>query len=52
MDYSQIDYEVDEQVATITLDRPDRMNAFTTHDVRRADRRRSTGSTPTTTCGP
>jgi enoyl-CoA hydratase/carnithine racemase len=30
MDFTEIDYAVEEQVATITLDRPDRMNAFTT----------------------
>ncbi len=29
MDYTQIAYEVDDQIATVTLDRPDRMNAFT-----------------------
>ena len=29
MEYTEIAYEVAEQVATITLDRPDRMNAFT-----------------------
>jgi enoyl-CoA hydratase/carnithine racemase len=29
MTYSQIDYRVDGAVATITLDRPDRLNAFT-----------------------
>jgi enoyl-CoA hydratase/carnithine racemase len=29
MDYTEIAYEVDEQIATITLDRPERMNAFT-----------------------
>ncbi|HSP30021.1 MAG TPA: crotonase/enoyl-CoA hydratase family protein [Ilumatobacteraceae bacterium] len=29
MDYSQITYEVSDLVATITLDRPERMNAFT-----------------------
>jgi enoyl-CoA hydratase/carnithine racemase len=29
MEYTQIAYEVDDRVATITLDRPDRMNAFT-----------------------
>lgn len=29
MDYSQIAYEVSDRVATITLDRPDRLNAFT-----------------------
>ena len=30
MDYTEIAYEVSEGIATITLDRPDRMNAFTT----------------------
>src|SRR4051794_34688736 len=29
MDYEQIRYEVDDRVLTITLDRPDRLNAFT-----------------------
>ena len=29
MDYTEIAYEVDERIATITLDRPERMNAFT-----------------------
>jgi enoyl-CoA hydratase/carnithine racemase len=29
MDYEQIAYEVDGRVATLTLDRPDRLNAFT-----------------------
>ena len=29
MDYTEIAYEVEDQVATITLDRPDRLNAFT-----------------------
>ena len=28
-DYQQISYEVEDQVATITLDRPDQLNAFT-----------------------
>ncbi len=28
-DYQQIDYEVEDQVATITLDRPEQLNAFT-----------------------
>ena len=30
MEWTEIAYEVDDGVATITLDRPDRMNAFTT----------------------
>ena len=30
MDYEQIAYEVDDRVLTITLDRPDQLNAFTT----------------------
>ena len=29
MDYTQIAYDVEDRVATITLDRPDRLNAFT-----------------------
>src|SRR5690242_11459357 len=29
MDYDQIAYEVDDRILTITLDRPDRLNAFT-----------------------
>ncbi|MEY2432350.1 MAG: hypothetical protein QOC92_2075 [Acidimicrobiaceae bacterium] len=29
MEYSEITYEVDSRVLTITLDRPDRLNAFT-----------------------
>jgi enoyl-CoA hydratase/carnithine racemase len=29
LDYREIAYEVDERIATITLDRPDRLNAFT-----------------------
>jgi enoyl-CoA hydratase/carnithine racemase len=29
MGYSQIDYQVSEQIATITLNRPDKLNAFT-----------------------
>ena len=29
MDYRQIAYDIDERVATITLDRPDQLNAFT-----------------------
>src|SRR3954470_12679659 len=30
MDYTEIAYEVEDRTATITLDRPDRLNAFTT----------------------
>ncbi|MEI7593214.1 MAG: crotonase/enoyl-CoA hydratase family protein [Actinomycetes bacterium] len=29
MEYTEIAYEVDEHIATITMDRPDRLNAFT-----------------------
>jgi enoyl-CoA hydratase/carnithine racemase len=29
VDYTQIDYEVEDRIATITLDRPERLNAFT-----------------------
>ena len=35
MTYSTISYEVDDRIATITLDRPDRMNAYT--DAMRTD---------------
>ena len=34
MPYEQIAYEVDDRVATITLNRPDRLNAFTTQMMR------------------
>lgn len=34
MDYGQIAYEVDDRVATITLDRPDALNAFTVQMMR------------------
>ena len=29
MDYDEIDYEVEDHILTITLDRPDQLNAFT-----------------------
>ncbi len=29
MDYTQIAYDVSDRIATITLDRPDQLNAFT-----------------------
>ena len=29
MEYTQIAYDVSDQIATITLDRPDKLNAFT-----------------------
>ena len=51
MDYSEILYDVTDSVATITLNRPERMNAFTgrmMHEVIDGVRPRST---PTTTCG-
>ena len=51
MDFTQIRYEVADGVATITLDRPERLNAYT-RTMTGADRRRSTWSTPTTTCAP
>ena len=34
MDYTQILYEVDDHVATITLNRPDQLNAFTSTMMR------------------
>jgi enoyl-CoA hydratase/carnithine racemase len=34
VDYTQIAYEVEDRVATITLDRPDKLNAFTTRMMR------------------
>ncbi len=34
MEYTQIAYEVDDHVATITLNRPDKLNAFTTRMMR------------------
>ena len=32
--YEQIDYNVTDKIATITLNRPDRLNAFTTQMAR------------------
>ena len=29
MDYQQIIYQLDDQILTITLDRPDKLNAYT-----------------------
>ena len=29
MDYTQIAYDVSDRIATVTLDRPDQLNAFT-----------------------
>ena len=51
MTYTQIAYEVADRVATITLDRPDRLNAFTSR-CSASCAPRSTRSTPTPTCGP
>ncbi len=34
MDYEDIEYSVSDRIATITLDRPDRLNAFTTRMAR------------------
>lgn len=34
MDYEQIDYKVEDKVASITLNRPERLNAFTTQMAR------------------
>ena len=39
MEYTQIHYDVDDSIATITLHRPERMNAFTDVDDARDDRR-------------
>ncbi|MGZ4772945.1 MAG: enoyl-CoA hydratase-related protein, partial [Ilumatobacteraceae bacterium] len=34
MEYTQILYDVDDRIATITLNRPDQLNAFTTTMMR------------------
>ncbi|MGZ7036501.1 MAG: enoyl-CoA hydratase-related protein, partial [Ilumatobacteraceae bacterium] len=34
MEYTQILYDVDDRIATITLNRPDKLNAFTTTMMR------------------
>ena len=39
MDFEQITTAVDDGVLTITLNRPDRLNAWTADDGRRADLR-------------
>ena len=49
-DFEQITTEVQDNVLTITLNRPDRLNAWTADDGPRADARRSTSPTPTTRC--
>ena len=48
MPFTEIRYEVADGVCTITLHRPEKLNAFTRHDDARAASRRSTRPTPTT----
>ena len=50
-DFAHIDYAVSDHVATITLDRPDKLNAFTGTMMREL-LERSTAPTPTTRCEP
>ena len=49
-EFEQITTELADRVFTITLNRPERLNAWTAHDGERAASRRSTGRTPTTRC--
>ena len=51
MQYEQIVTDVADGVLTITLNRPDRLNAWTAHDGRGADRRVRSRPMPTTPCG-
>ena len=51
MDFEQITTAVDDGVLTITLNRPDRLNAWTGQDGRRARSPRSTPPTRMTTSG-
>ena len=49
MDFEEIRYEIAGQVLTITLDRPDRLNAFTA-TMHASCSTPSTAPTPTTRC--
>ena len=50
MNFEEIRYEVADHVLTITLDRPDRLNAFTPTMARELIE--AFARTPTTTCAP